>query len=131
METVRDNYYKESFIKENTYFKQDDYIFKRDFNKKNIVTSSQDNKYVISIQNDDGSIFVIPKPSDNKNYSTLKYFTDNSVLIQKKYFWKEVAVQAEKLMKKNKKVYISASSLDIYYTHVIISSSPNRYLDKI
>ena len=118
--------YKESFIKENTDFEQNNYIFETGF-KKNNVLSSQDNKYVISIQNDDGSIFVIPKPSDNKNYSTLKYFTSNADKIEQQYFWKEVAVQAEKLMKKNKKVYISASSLDIYYTHVIISLSPNRY----
>ena len=100
--------------------------------KKNIVTLL-DKKHVISIQNDDGSIFVVPEPSidDNKNYSTLKDFTSNAGEIEQQYFWKEVALQAEKLFKKENKVYISASSLDIYYTHVIISSSPNRYPDRL
>lgn len=75
-------------------------------------------------------MLVVPMPMKNKNYSTLKDFTDNASKKQQKEFWKKVAETTHEFMKKNNKLWISVSGFGVYYTHVRICNQPKYYFSE-
>ena len=87
--------------------------------------NNSNNKYVVSFPNLSGdTILVIPMPRANKNYSTIKDFTDNSSKLQKKNFWKEASKIIREETKKHKHIWVSAHGLGVSYFHLRICQKP-------
>jgi hypothetical protein len=87
-------------------------------------------KYATSFPNLSGdTILVIPMPMKGKNFPTIKDFIDNSDEIQQIYFWKKVANETKKMMKKFDKIWVSTSGLGVPYCHVRICTKPKYYFD--
>ena len=98
---------------------------KKEKNKKN------GNKYATSFYNlNKDTRLVIPMPRRGKNYATLTHFLLFAPQIQIRNFWKYVAKQIKKEMKKNERLYVSTHGMGVPYMHVRISSKPKYYFDK-
>lgn len=88
-------------------------------------------KYAIAFPNLSGdTILVLPIPRKGKSYATLKDFVDNAPMKQQQEFWKLVAEEAKKQVKKLGKIWISTHGLGVSYLHVRISSKPKYYFSK-
>ena len=94
---------------------------------KSYINNSK-NKYVVSFNNLSGNtLLVIPMPRKNKNFATIKDFTDNASAAHQKKFWKKVSVLTRKEFKKHGSVYVSTHGLGVSYLHVRISHKPIHY----
>jgi hypothetical protein len=92
---------------------------------------NSDNKYVVSFPNlSKDTMLVIPMPRVNKNYSTIKDFTDNSSKLQQKIFWKEVSKIIREETKKHTHIWVSAHGLGVPYFHLRICQKPKYYFNK-
>ena len=100
----------------------------KSFSKK--INQSK-NKDVLSFFNlSKTSLLVVPKPRNNKKYTTLKQFMDNATMKQQKVFWKKVASSINKMLKTNDKVWVSTHGKGVPYLHIRIDTNPKYYLTK-
>jgi len=117
------NIYKEEFV-ENKYLD----IRKQNYKAYNDYIRKSKNKYVTSFINlSKDTLLIIPMPRKNKNFSTIKHFTDNASLLHQKKFWMYVEKIVQKKLKKKKKLYISTHGLGVPYFHLRISEEPKYY----
>lgn len=118
-------------------------VFKEDFMENELLPRNQDvsayneyitqteNKYAVSFSNPSGdTMLIIPMPRVNKNFATIKDFTDNASEIQKREFWKEVSGIIKKQMNNNTHLWVSAHGLGVPYFHIRISIKPKYYFSK-
>ena len=92
---------------------------------------SSSNKYVTSFVNLSGdTLLIIPIPKKNKDYTTIKDFCDNASITQQKQFWKRVAIEIEKILRDNDKIYISTHGLGVPYFHLRLDKIPKYYKTK-
>lgn len=116
--------YKEKFIESDLFdnMKQNYKLF-----KKYIIKSK--NKYVITFLNlSKTSLLIIPYPKQNKKFTTLKHFIDNSTKLQQKKFWKKVSNSIKKMLKIYKKVWVSTHGTGVPYLHIRIDTIPKYYI---
>lgn len=116
--------YKEKFIESDLFdnMKQNYKLF-----KKYIIKSK--NKYVITFFNlSKTSLLIIPYPKQNKKFTTLKHFIDNSTQLQQKKFWKKVSNSIKKMLKIYKKVWVSTHGTGVPYLHIRIDTIPKYYI---
>tara|TARA_B110000037_G_scaffold222400_1_gene297039 strand:- start:1378 stop:1863 length:486 start_codon:yes stop_codon:yes gene_type:complete len=116
--------YKEKFIESDLFdnIKQNYKLF-----KKYIIKSK--NKYVITFLNlSKTSLLIIPYPKQNKKFTTLKHFIDNSTKLQQKKFWKKVSNSIKKMLKIYKKVWVSTHGTGVPYLHIRIDTIPKYYI---
>jgi len=69
----------------------------------------------------------IPIPKNNKNFTTIKDFMDNSTRYHQKVFWKKVAKEIKKRLKEKEGVYVSTHGLGIPYFHIRLDDNPKYY----
>ena len=75
------NIYKEEFIPKRRLNRKQDYSLYKSYIRKN------KNKYVTSFMNLSGdTLLIIPMPRKNKNFISIKQFTDNASKLHKKSF---------------------------------------------
>lgn len=67
------------------------------------------------------TMLVVPAPKRNKNFATLKDFTDNGSLTQQGQFWQLVARVVSKMRQIYPHVYVSVHGLGVSYLHVRVS----------
>ena len=104
---------------------------KQNYENFNEYIKKTENKYVISFFNPSkDTLLVIPVPRKNKNFSTIKSFSDNSSEIQKKEFWKEASNLIKKQMKKEQYLWVSSHGMGVPYFHLRICNQPKYYFDK-
>ena len=116
------NIYKEEFIENKRLDVKQNYTAYKDYIKKS------KNKYVTSFMNLSGdTLLIIPMPRKNKNFATIKHFTDNASLLHQKKFWMYVEQKIKKELKKYKKLYVSTHGLGVSYLHVRLSHKPIHY----
>jgi len=95
--------------------------------QKYIIKSK--NKYVISFLNlSKTSLLIIPYPRQNKKFTTLKHFIDNSTKLQQIKFWKKVSNSIKKMLKIYKKVWVSTHGTSVPYLHIRIDITPKYYI---
>jgi hypothetical protein len=70
------------------------------------------------------TVLVVPVPRKNKDFSTLKYFTDHASITQQKALWKQVAKIVRNM---GSGTYVSVHGLGVPYLHVRISQHPSDY----
>lgn len=122
----KDLEYKDEFIidKRLPNKKQDLKPFSQHLSKKKNLNE----KYGISFPNLSGdTILVIPKPKKGKDYTSIFYFIKNSSLLQQREFWKIVAKEIKKMLKKYDNIWVSTHGLGVDYLHVRICSYPKYY----
>ena len=71
---------------------------------------------------------IIPYPKQNKKFTTLKHFIDNSTKLQQKRFWKKVSNSIKKMLKIYKKVWVSTHGTGVPYLHIRIDTIPKYYI---
>ena len=123
------NKYEERFIENSTL--QNISQKGQDYSAFNTYIQGKYSEYVVSFPNLSGdSIMIIPIPRKNKIYSTIKDFMDNASITQQINFWKEVAKQIKKILRNNKKIYVSTHGLGQPYFHLRLDTYPKYYLTK-
>ncbi len=86
------------------------------------------NKYVFSFENiSKDTILVVPTPRNNKSFAHIKQFIDEASSSQQKEFWKHVANECKKMLKKHDQIWVSTHGLKVSYLHVRISYKPKYY----
>ena len=116
--------YKEIFI-ENTSLSK----LKQNYSSFEEHIKRSRNKYVTSFYNlSKTSLLIIPIPKSNKNFATLKDFTDNASDTQKKEFWKYVSKKIKEFSSKNDKIYVSTHGLGVPYLHIRLDTIPKYYI---
>ena len=122
----QDTEYKEKFIENDDLHKMKQNY--KSFSKK--INQSK-NKDVLSFFNlSKTSLLVVPKPRNNKKYTTLKQFMDNATDKQQKKFWKKVVSSVNKMLKTHDKVWVSTHGKGVPYLHIRIDTNPKYYLTK-
>ena len=120
------NQYKENFIenKKLENLKEDLHTYDSYFKKSKC-------KNVVVFYNLDKSCkLVVPKPRNNKNYTTIKNFIDEAPLSQQKAFWKRVSSEIKKSLKIDDKLYVSTHGLGVSYFHLRLENNPKYYQTK-
>ena len=121
----KDSNYIEKFIQDKSLNnKKENYSkFKNAFNS----TGCKD----VAAQNskNDSFIYVIPKPRDGKNFSSMKNFIDEATEGHQKKFWTRVVSNINKFLKTHDKAYVSYTGNTPYF-HVRIESNPRYYKSK-
>ena len=121
------NKYEEKFKEDDKLDKinTDDYSsFKNQIKKSN-------NDYVIAFNNLNGDTrLIIPMPHKDKDFTTIKEFCDNASILQQKEFWKKVAIEIEKILETNDKIYVSTHGLGVPYFHLRLDKNPKYYSTK-
>ena len=119
--------YKEEFIEDSRLLgheKQELGIMAKSLHKKKFDKE----KYVVAFPNLNGdTILVVPKERVGKHFTNIYYFNKNASMLQQRNFWKKVAIEARKTLKKFPYVFISTHGLGIDYLHVRICSYPKYY----
>lgn len=86
------------------------------------------NKYATSFYNLSGdTLLVIPMPRKNKNFSNLNEFMKNASPLHIKKFWEYVYSEIQKLLPKEKELWVSTHGLGVPYLHLRISTKPKYY----
>ena len=86
------------------------------------------NQYVTSFINLSGdTLLIIPIPKKNKDYTTIKDFCDNASITQQKHFWKRAAIEIEKILRDNDKIYVNTHGLGVPYFHLRLDKIPKYY----
>ena len=117
------NKYKEKFIES----KQLQHIT-QDYSSFIDYIQNSKNQYVTSFINLSGdTLLIIPIPKKNKDYTTIKDFCDNASITQQKHFWKRVAIEIEKILRDNDKIYVSTHGLGVPYFHLRLDKIPKYY----
>jgi len=122
--------YKEKYIKTDLLnFKQDYSAFRTHISKE--LKKKNGNKHVITFMNlPKDALMVIPMPRANKDYGSIKAFTDNASYLQQRHLWRQVALSIEELLKTNDCVYVSTHGLGVPYLHVRLDLTPKYYRTK-
>ena len=116
--------YKEIFIENSILSK-----LKQNYSSFEEHIKKSKNKYVTSFYNlSKTSLLIIPIPKINKNFATLKDFTDNASITQKKEFWKYVSKKIKEFSSKNDKIYVSTHGLGVSYLHIRLDTIPKYYI---
>ncbi len=86
----------------------------------------------VSAQNskNDTFIYVVPKPREGKNFSSMKNFIDEATQGHQKKFWTRVVSNINKFLKTHDKAYISFTGNTPYF-HVRIESTPKYYTSEL
>ena len=114
--------FKNEFIINNSLPKEQDYT---PFLKK--IKNNQ-NKYVFAFENlSKDTILVVPTPRNNKSFAHIKQFIDEASSLQQKEFWKYVANECKKMLKKHDRIWVSTHGLGVSYLHIRISYKPKYY----
>ena len=117
------NKYQEKFI-ENKQLQR----ITQDYSSFIDYIQNSKNQYVTSFINLSGdTLLIIPIPKKNKDYTTIKDFCDNASITQQKQFWKRVAIEIEKILRDNDKIYISTHGLGVPYFHLRLDKIPKYY----
>lgn len=86
------------------------------------------NKYVTSFWSPSGDTFlIIPIPKKDKDFATIKHFSDNASEYHQKLFWKRAACEITRLLKIYDKLYVSTHGLGVSFFHLRISPTPKYY----
>lgn len=124
----KNNFYREEFVTDKRLIKKEQNFDLYRSKPLEICSNKHKNKLVISSMNlQKDTIQVVPVPVKGKNYANMFYFVKNVDLEQQKAVWKKVVVEAEKILKKHKQVFISSQGLGIDYFHVKISTFAKFY----
>ena len=89
---------------------------------------NSDDIYVVAFDNlTKDTRLVVPIPRKNREYTSIKLFMDNALLIQQIAFWKRVAIEIELMLEKYGKVWVSTHGLGVPYLHIRIAIHPKYY----
>ena len=122
----KDKDYDETWTLTGGFKKQQDFSKFENYIKK---AKEKGELYATHFPNPSGTnILVIPMPKKNKNYAHLRLFCDNAPKKQKVEFWKYVAKQVDKALKKSETVFVSTHGKDVPYLHVRIECFPKNHL---
>jgi hypothetical protein len=69
-------------------------------------------------------------PCENKDYGSIKAFTDNASTLQRRHLWCQVVLTIEEMLKTNDCIYVSAHGLGVPYLHVRIDLTPKYFCTK-
>ena len=121
----KDSDYVEKFIEEESLNnKKENYSkFKKIFETAKCKDKASENN------KNNNFIYVIPKPRNDKNFSSMKNFIDNATPGHQKKFWTRVVSNINKFLKTHDKAYVNYTG-NIPYFHVRIESTPKYYKSK-
>ena len=126
----KNNFFIEEFIEDKRLIKKKQNFDLYCSKPLEICSKKHKNKLVTSSMNlQKDTMQVVPIPVKGKNYANMYYFVKNADIEQQKTVWKTVVIEAEKMLKKHKQIYISSQGLGIDYFHVKICTFSKFYDD--
>ncbi|CAM9117326.1 unnamed protein product [Ectocarpus sp. 4 AP-2014] len=76
------------------------------------------------------TVLVIP-PDTGKNFAHIGNFYKHSTILERKAFWRRVAIELKKKLKKGDKVYVSTPGSGVHWMHVRLSLTPRYYVTDV
>lgn len=81
----------------------------------------------VGFSNPTGTCTLVAPPDVGKNYSHLGLFYKNASTNEIRALWKKVAVEIDKRLKKEDRVYVSTHGTGVPWLHVRICNTPKYF----
>ena len=122
------NLYIDEFVETDLLDRKQDFsAFKSHFPRKS-HKPHKPRKTIVYFKNLTGdAMLIVPVPVLGKNYRYIKDFIDNASVKQQKELWRTVAIQAKKMLKTHRQIWISTHGRGVPYLHVRIDITPKYH----